>query len=295
MQGLDEKLSRLKRRDRTLAYKTARQIVTHLLPGVCYQKFLDFKWGDIIDLIADQAQRNRDLLAATESDPMRRASLAPVSGNFDSRIFRPHSQLPCTQETAQARVQQALSLVPHTARILLLGDDDMVSVALAEAGFRKITVVDIDKKIIRAIKSTCDRDGHDIRLAVHDLRRPAPRNLIGDYDLVFFDPEYSQAGLELFFSAALNFTRGRRGTLYFVSVHLMSLMSSGIPAAQAFLNEVGVELLEFHQGFNIYPVPVRLRGLIRLVNQFLIGSRDLGADGWAFPYFLSDALLLRKL
>lgn len=289
-----ERMLALKERERSLVYKTARQIVSHLLPGVCYQKFLEFNWSEVVELMADQALRNREIMTAIESDPARRASMAPVTGKFDSRVFRPHSQLPCTRETAQQRVQKALSLLGHDAKILLLGDDDLVSVELAEAGFRNITVVDIDRKIIGAIRKACDTGGHDISLAVHDLRRPAPRDLIGDYDLVFFDPEYSLAGLELFFSAALNFTGGRPGTLFFVSIHLMSLRPSGLQEAGNFLEQAGIKLLEFHQGFNVYPVPARLRALIRLVNQFVVGTPELSAAGWTLPYFLSDALLLQK-
>lgn len=285
-------IARLRDKQGTAIYKIARQFVSHLLPGVCYQKFLNFRWSEIVELIADQAVRNRTILANETAESQH--SMTPVTGKFDSRVFRPHSQLPCTQGTAAHRVQKALEMFSHDAKILLLGDDDMVSVELAMAGFNHVTAVDIDRKIIRNISNICDANGLNVRSEIHDLREPAPYHLIADYDLVFFDPEYSQAGLEMFLSAALNFTRGRPGTSFFVSIHLMSLMPSGIAAAESFLNSIGVELLEFHQGFNIYPVPARLRGLIRLVNQVLIGSKSLGVDGYTFPYFLSDAMLLRK-
>lgn len=273
-------------------YRIARQFVSHFLPGMCYQKFLNFRWSEIVELIADQAVRNRTILANTTEASQQ--SMIPVTGKFDARVFRPHSQLPCTQGTAAQRVQKALEMFSHDAKILLLGDDDMVSVELAMAGFRNVTAVDIDRKVLRSIDRICDANGLKIRSAIHDLRQPAPQHLIDNYDLVFFDPEYSQAGLEMFVSSALNFTNGRPGTCFFVSIHLMSLMPSGITTAESFLNSIGVELLEFHQGFNVYPVPTRLRGLIRLVNQVLIGSKALGVDGYTFPYFLSDAMLLRK-
>jgi hypothetical protein len=277
----------------TLPYHIGRRIVETFMPGVCYQKFLDFRWQEIVELIADQAQRNKSILS--DLDSVSRASLVPVTGKFDKRIFRPHSQLPCTQGTAAMRVQKALDLIHHNAKILLLGDDDFVSIELAEAGFRNITAIDIDKRIISDIKKTADERCLKLRLAVHDLRKPVPLELMDDYDLVFFDPEYSPEGLELFLSAALNFTRGHPNTLFFTSIHLMSLMPSGIQAAQELLLHAGVELLEFHQGFNVYPVPARLRSLIYLVNQLVIGTKDLGVDGCTFPYFLSDALLLRKV
>ena len=277
----------------TLPFHIGRKIVESFMPGVCYQKFLDFRWQEIIELIADQAKRNKFILSdlGAASHP----SLVPVTGKFDKRIFRPHSQLPCTQGTAAMRVQKALDLVHQNAKILLLGDDDFVSIELAEAGFRNITAIDIDKKIVGDIRKLADERGLKVRLAVHDLRKPVPLDLLDDYELVFFDPEYSPEGLELFLSAALNFTRGHPNTLFFTSFHLMSLMPSGIKAAQELLAHAGVELLEFHQGFNVYPVPTRLRSLIYLVNHLVIGTKDLGISGYTFPYFLSDALLLRKV
>src|SRR5690606_28125280 len=129
-----------------------------------------------VELIADQACRNRQILKTFNEDS--RASLAPVTGKFDSRVFRPHSQLPCTQETAAQRVQKALEMFDHDAKILLLGDDDMVSVELAQAGFRNITAVDIDKKIIKNIGNICDANGLNVRLAIHDLRTPAQAELL---------------------------------------------------------------------------------------------------------------------
>jgi len=283
---------KLTKKKPTLPYHIGRKIVETFMPQVCYQKFLDFHWQEIVELIADQTQRNKAIL--NSSDVTKQTSLVPVTGKFDKRIFRPHSQLPCTQGTANQRVQKALDLFTHDAKILLLGDDDFVSIELAEAGFRNITAIDIDKKIINDIKTVANERGLKIRLSVHDLRNNAPQELMDDYDLIFFDPEYSPEGLELFLASALNFSRGRPGTLFFTSIHLMSLMPSGIKSVESLLNHAGVEILEFHQGFNIYPVPHRLRYLIYLVNSLVIGSKDLGIDGYTFPYFLSDALLLRK-
>jgi hypothetical protein len=277
----------------TAPYHIGRKIVETFMRGVCYQKFLDFQWKEIVELIADQTKRNRMLL--DNIDHTTKASLAPVTGKFDRRIFRPHSQLPCTQGTAAQRVQKALDLFSHHSKILLLGDDDFVSIELAEAGFRNITAIDIDKKIISNIGKIADERGLKVRLAIHDLRKPVPNELMDDYDLVFFDPEYSAAGFELFLSAALNFTRGHPHTLFFTSIHLMSLMPDGITKAVALLNNAGVEVVEFYQGFNIYPAPARIRSLIHLVNKHVIGSKELGIDGYTFPYFLSDALLLRKI
>jgi hypothetical protein len=60
------------------------------------------------------------------------------------------------------------------------------------------------------------------------------------------------------------------------------------------LAAAGVEIREFDQGFNAYAAPRRLKGLIHLVNRIVIESRTLSTEGYSFPFFLSDLILLRK-
>jgi predicted methyltransferase len=203
--------------------------------------------------------------------------------------------MPCTSATAAKRVAKIESLVPYDAPVLILGDDDLVSIELARRGFTDVTAFDIDPKVIAEIRQAAARSHLKINCVEQDLQKPVPQHLKRDYRVVLFDSEYSLAGISLFLKAALDLTGRRSGTLFFVSVHLMSLFRDGISDLDAYLSAEGLELNEFNQGFNVYPTPRRLKGLIRLWNRIVIGSSTLTTEGHTFPFLLSDALLLRKL
>ena len=124
-------------------------------------------------------------------------------------------QTHCTVGTKIARV-----LAMHEAgalagtRILLLGDDDLVSVAIARftglheaaslAGrVRQLTVVDTDQDVLDCIAAQTADSGLDLRLVRHDLRQPLPADLVGGFDVACTDPPYTVAGAELFLSRAV--------------------------------------------------------------------------------------------
>jgi predicted methyltransferase len=124
-------------------------------------------------------------------------------------------QTHCTVDTKISRV-----LALHEAgalagtRILLLGDDDLVSVAIARfaarhaaaspAGrVRQLTVLDTDQDVLDGIGARTAGRGLDIRLVRHDLRQPLPADLVGAFDVACTDPPYTVAGAELFLSRAV--------------------------------------------------------------------------------------------
>jgi len=124
-------------------------------------------------------------------------------------------QTHCTVDTKISRV-----LAMHEAgalagtRILLLGDDDLVSVAIDRfAGLhgaaslagqvRQLTVVDTDQDVLDCIAAQTADSGLDLRLVRHDLRQPLPADLVGGFDVACTDPPYTVAGAELFLSRAV--------------------------------------------------------------------------------------------
>lgn len=285
-------LDELRARKPSFGWRFGRSVITSVLRDPVYQKFLECGWTDIIDMLADQVVRNKELLK-------HEARATPESQQIGDRashsLFRPYNQMPCTRETAVARVAQAQRLIGLDEPILLLGDDDLVSVELAMAGFTNVTAVDIDQKVLDEIAKVAQEAGLNIKLKQHDLSNPVPAGLYGKYKLVFFDPFYSVKGVTLFLEGALEMTRNAPGTLFFISVHVMSMMPSGLPQLTALFEQKGLEIREFHQGFNAYPAPKRLKSLIHLVNRIVLGSKTLTTEGYSFPFFLSDAILLSKL
>ncbi len=73
--------------------------------------------------------------------------------------------------------------------ILILGDDDLVSVVLGLSGLPKsITVVEIDKRLTDFIKKVGAEKGFGVNVRDFDLRRPLPESYLGRFDTFFTDP-----------------------------------------------------------------------------------------------------------
>lgn len=134
-------------------------------------------------------------------------------------------QTHCTVPTKIARV-----LRMHAAhalagqRILLLGDDDLISVAIAGLAAwsgsplaRRLTVVDTDPEVLAWIGKQASRAGVAVELVEHDLRQPLPAALDGQFDVVVTDPPYTVAGARLFLSRAVTALAGQPGRHVFFS------------------------------------------------------------------------------
>src|SRR5438445_539321 len=96
-------------------------------------------------------------------------------------------------------------------RILRLGDDDLVSVALAvSAGHagpgarpRAVTVLDCDPDLVGYLRGDLGARGLDAEVIEHDLHDPLPAALTGAFDVACTDRPYTVAGAELFLSRAV--------------------------------------------------------------------------------------------
>ena len=122
-------------------------------------------------------------------------------------------QTHCTPETKLRRVlrmHEAGALAGQ--RIIVLGDDDLVSVALAAfaahagpaAAPRRLAVVECDPDLVRYLGDQLADLGMAAEIVEHDLREPLPGSLLAGFDVACTDPPYTVAGAELFLSRAVS-------------------------------------------------------------------------------------------
>jgi predicted methyltransferase len=131
----------------------------------------------------------------------------------------------CTVPTKLRRV-----LLLHDAgalmgrRILLLGDDDLMSVAIDRVGRRigfagsikELVVVDVDPAVLEFCRARLRGAPFPVTMFEHDVREPLPKKLEGRFDTVFTDPPYTPAGAELFLSRAATALSSRTvGQIFF--------------------------------------------------------------------------------
>ncbi len=114
--------------------------------------------------------------------------------------------------TPQTSISKALVLIEkglvQGKNILLLGDDDWVSVALAllEPTYNKIQILDIDPELLALIeKISTDYNFKNIKTEVYDVRKPIPSRHVAIYDVVMTDPPYTKSGIDLFLNRSAVF------------------------------------------------------------------------------------------
>jgi predicted methyltransferase len=120
-------------------------------------------------------------------------------------------QTHCTVET---KIRRVLLMHEEGAldgkRVLLLGDDDLTSLAIrlvAEqlgvgAAIQALVVVDVDTAVVSFLRRALRGATFRVECLVHDLREPLPERLRGMADTVFTDPPYTSEGAALFLSRA---------------------------------------------------------------------------------------------
>ncbi|MBN1263096.1 MAG: bis-aminopropyl spermidine synthase family protein [Candidatus Pacebacteria bacterium] len=89
-------------------------------------------------------------------------------------------------------------------KILVLGDDDFTSVALASFGSAlEVVVLEIDSRIIKGVSFVTLKENLEIKAQIYDARQPLPESCRNHFDIVLTDPPYTPAGIKLFLSRAI--------------------------------------------------------------------------------------------
>jgi len=168
-------------------------------------------------------------------------------------------QTHCTVATKIGRVlrmHEARALVGQ--RILLLGDDDLISVAIGQfaavtgspAIIRRLAVLDTDADVLAFVGQQLAGTGVTPELVQHDLRHRLPEELRGGFDVVLTDPPYTVAGAELFLSRAVSALAPEPGRHVFFSFG--ARRPEETLAVQQAIAAMGLAVRSLSPGFNSY-------------------------------------------
>lgn len=170
-------------------------------------------------------------------------------------------QSKCTVDTA---IKRAVLCLRNSAligkRILCIGDDDLVSIAL---GFllkklfsniryskTKICVMDIDNRILDYISSIAKKEELPINCEYVDLRSPLSESFKGQFDCFFTDPPYTLQGMNLFLSRGLEALKNESGLNIFLSyAHKSPEFELNM---QKYFVDMGLMVSEILTAFNDY-------------------------------------------
>jgi N4-bis(aminopropyl)spermidine synthase len=161
----------------------------------------------------------------------------------------------CTVET---KIHRVLKLHDSGAldgkRVILLGDDDLISVAIARfanltgVGAKAVAVVDTDPAVLEWIGEQAL--GTDVTLVEHDLREALPAGLAGSFDVACTDPPYTVHGAELFLSRAVSALRPGPGQHVFFSFG--ARRPAEMLATQRLIADLGLVVRSLAPNFNSY-------------------------------------------
>ena len=166
-------------------------------------------------------------------------------------------QCHCTVETKLRRVlalHGADALVGR--RILVLGDDDLTSLAIrsvvrrfgSDSTIASLTVLDVDGDVVAFLRRELRRSPFPVSCIEHDLREPLPDRLLCAFDTVVTDPPYTVSGAELFLSRAAD-ALAVGGDVFF---SFGSRRTGASLLVQKTIGEMGYVIRELTRDFNVY-------------------------------------------
>ncbi len=149
------------------------------------------------------------------SDTTLEDKLNKIRCKYSLESKREYDQFFATTQTSIAKVGVMTDRSDiKSKRIALLGDDDLISVVLSLSGedYTQITVLDIDRDILRTIDEIVAEYGlKNIKTEFYDARKQLRSDLIGRFDVVVTDPPYTLAGIKLFLQRSLSLLGKEQG------------------------------------------------------------------------------------
>jgi predicted methyltransferase len=179
-------------------------------------------------------------------------------------------------------------------RVLLLGDDDLMSVALAafaagqpSARPARVTVVDCDRDLLAFLAAQLGPSGLTAELIEHDLREPLPAGLRGEFDVACTDPPYTVAGAELFLSRAVAALAPGAGRHVFFSFG--ARRPEETLRTQRLIAGLGLTVRALLPGFNSYAGAGILAGVSNLYHlRTTVASEPLITGQFAGPLYTAE-------
>jgi N4-bis(aminopropyl)spermidine synthase len=168
-------------------------------------------------------------------------------------------ELDQTHCTVATKIHRVLKLHEAGAldgkSIVLLGDDDLVSVAIARFArltgtpVGHVTVVDADASVLGWIGQQVGT-AIGLSLVEHDLRHPLPAELVDAFDVACTDPPYTVPGARLFLSRAVSALKQRPGQHVFFSFG--ARRPAEVLETQRLIADLGLVVKALTPNFNSY-------------------------------------------
>jgi len=182
-------------------------------------------------------------------------------------LVRRFNQLPCTVDTRRRRADLLNDCDKDRCRILVLGDDDLLSVELSRRGFRQVTVADCDERLLARLRQETQQYSTPPRIVRADFRQgfvcPEPM------DVVFTDPPYSFEGAQAFLRLAVASVAPTGRIFLMVNPEIFGSTFKEISATAV---RAGFQLRRHLPAFNAYPIGILEDVALRLSWRLLLNA-----------------------
>ena len=221
----------------------------------------------------------------------RLAEIIAVAPSVDVTL----DQAPCMPDTAMRR---ALLMLQNGAlegkRVLLLGDDDSVSIAIGLLGralrqddlTRGVTVIDADERRIAFLREAAAREQLALDVVHHDLRHPLPAGLLRAFDTIETDPPYTLEGARLFLARGCEaLTTQADGHCFFSFTHWPA---SQMLELQKVFTELGLAVRAVWPNFNRYAGASMLGNLGQLIELVHVAGSAAELPDFSGPLYTAE-------
>lgn len=136
--------------------------------------------------------------------------------------------------------------------IILIGDDDLLSVALSMTGLpKRVLVVDIDERLGSLLGEIASERGLDIEFLRYDVAEPLPEDLIEAFDVFSTEPLETWLGLRAFILRGVGCLR-ENGVGYFGLTRAEASLGKW-RRVEALITRMNLAITDVIAGFSYYP------------------------------------------
>ena len=139
------------------------------------------------------------------------------------------------------------------SKILIIGDDDLLSIALALTKLPQIVyVIEIDQRLTDFINKTSKKFNLNIKTLKYDVREPLPESFINKFDVFVTDPVETEKGLKSFLLRGL-LSLNQNGSGYFGLTTSEASLNKWFNI-EKFILENGFVITDIKRKFSVYPI-----------------------------------------
>ncbi len=139
-------------------------------------------------------------------------------------------------------------------RIVILGDDDLVGIAIGLTRLpEEVVVLDIDKRIIDFTNRVAEEKGLPVRAEVFDLRNPLPNSFKMKFDVFLSDPPEAKKPFSIFLEKGIWCLKGK-GSAGYVGMTLIDSSVAKWRELQRLILDSGAAITDIIRDFNRYEI-----------------------------------------